>query len=573
MASGTINGAMTGSYGVQIKWTSTPNVETNTSEFVMKTYVLHPYMNISGRTGSTTIDGSTASYKTGARKSDDSPWLVSTRTKTIQHNDDGTKEIDVSASFPFDLDSSTHGRIRTKKASGKCVLDNIPRASEVSSQTASVVIDGSNKWSVVLKKHSNAFWHKATLTMGSSKYTTTAFDTTTAYAIPTSWLNSMPNAAKSTVTVAIQTYSDSSCTTAIGDLVYTSFDVYAPSSAAPTISDGWASISPYNTGTAAAAFTVYVQGYSKAQVTFNSAKVAAKYGASIASVKIAWDGTDTTAAPYLTLVLSKSGTQTVVCTVTDSRGMQSSKSLTINVEAYSAPTLSEIQIYRCNSSGAEDDAGTFLYFKATANISSCAGQNTATVNAAYKPASNSIWSNVTTITSGVGSALGAGALSPTTSYNAKITVTDRLGKTASFETVISTADAAFNLKKGGKGGAFGKYAETDGLLDCEWEFIARGGITGVTNYTPAETDTGGWFGGKKVYRKILSGEITQANASTGIGSISNLATVLEMHGFLNASGTTRMLSDYYVSSSGAAYAKAAYTGTAKLIVFYTKSEE
>lgn len=573
MASGSFTGEMTGSYGVRIDWTSTPNVETNTSEFTMKTYVLHPYMNISSRTGSTTIDGKAASYKTSARKSDASSWLVNTRTMTIQHEDDGTKKIDVSASFPFDLDSSVHGRIRTKKASGTCILDNIPRASEVSSQTASVVVDGVNKWSVVLKKHSSSFWHKITLSFGSNSYTTPAFDTTTSYAIPTSWLSAMPTVTKSAVTVAIQTYSDSSCTTAIGDPVYTSFEITVPDSAAPSISDGWVSVSPYNTGTAASALTVYVQGYSKAQVTFNSAKVAAKYGASIASVKIAWDGAETTASPYLTKTLSKSGNQTIICTVTDSRGLKSTKALTIYVEPYSAPTLSGIQIYRCNSSGAEDDAGTFLYFKATANIASCAGQNTATVNAAYKPTTNSIWNNVTTIASGVGSALGAGALSATTSYNAKITVTDRLGKTASFETVISTADAAFNLKKGGKGGAFGKYAETDGLLDCDWEFIARGGITGVTNYTPAETDTGGWFGSKKVYRKILSGEIEQVNVSTVIGSISNLATVLEMHGFLKASGATRMLSDYYVSSSGAAYAKAAYTGMAKLIVFYTKSEE
>ena len=67
MASGTIQGSKTGSYGVRIEWTSTPDVETNTSKFVMKTYVSHPKINISSRTGSTTIDGSTASYNTSAR--------------------------------------------------------------------------------------------------------------------------------------------------------------------------------------------------------------------------------------------------------------------------------------------------------------------------------------------------------------------------------------------------------------------------------------------------------------------------------------------------------------------------
>ena len=573
MASGTITGAMTGSYGVQIKWTSTPNVETNTSEFVMKTYVLHPYLNISARTGSTTINGSTASYKTGARKSDDSPWLVNTRTVTIQHNDDGTKEIDVSASFPFDLDSSSHGRIRTKKASGKCVLDNIPRSSEVSSQTTTLVVNGVNQWSITLAKHSTAFWHKAKLTFGANEYETEPFDSTTSYAVPTSWLNAMPTVSKSTVTVEIQTYSDSSCTTPIGDPVYTSFDISVPDDAAPTISDGWATVTPYNVDSAAAEFDVYVQGFSKAQVAFDSSKAAARYGASIVSVKIAWNGTEKDSEPYLTTVLSKSGKQTIVCTITDSRGKQSRQSLTVNVEPYSAPTLSDISIYRCNSAGAEDELGTFLFFKATANISSCAGQNTATVNAAYKPTTNSIWSNVTAITSGEGSVLGAGALSTTTSYNAKITVTDRLGKSASFQLVISTADVAFHIRKGGKGGAFGKYAEEDNLLDCAWAFFARGGINGVTNYKFAETDTGGWYGSRKVYRKIFTRAIEQVDVNASAGTISNLHTVLEMHGFVQTSSGTRTLTDYWITSEGYVWVKSAYTGTAKLIVIYTKSEE
>lgn len=566
MASGTIQGAKTGSYGVRIEWTSTSDVATNTSKFVMKTYVSHPKINISGRTGSTVIDGSTASYKTGARDAGSTDnWLVNTREKVITHNDDGTKKIDVSASFPFDLDSSTHGRIRTKKASGTCVLDNIPRASDVSSQTGSVTVNGSNKWTVTLAKHSANFWHKATLTFGSNTYTTPAFDTTASYAIPTSWLNAMPNAKTSTVTVKIQTYSDSTCATPIGDPVYTSFTIAVPDSATPVISDGWASVAPYNTGSAAAGLTVYVQNHSKAQVTFNSAKVAAQYGASIASVKIEWDGTETTASPYLTKVLSKSGSQMIRCIVTDSRGMQSVKTLTVTVEAYSAPTLSGVQIFRCNSSGNADDAGTFLYFKATANISGCGGQNTATVNASYKPVSNSIWTNSTNITSGVASILGAGAISSTTTYNARIVLTDKLGKTASFEVVISTADATFNLKKGGKGGAFGKYAEEDDLLDVDWRFRARGGIYGVSLYSTNEVEHGVWTDGKKVYSRVLSGNVN-ANTATTIGTISGFKKLIAAYG---AAGNAAITS-VSVNSSGGVSVTAPAGGAAHVIILYTK---
>lgn len=572
MASGSFTSAMTGSYGVGVKWNSTPDVETNTSTFVMETYVLHPYMNISGRTASTTIDGNTKTFNTPARKSDASPWLVNTRTVTIQHDDDGTKSIAVSASFPFDLDSTAHGRIRTKKASATCVLDNIPRASEVSSQTANVVANSSNMWSLVMSKHSDNFRHIATLTFGSNTYITPVFDTTVRYAVPISWLTAIPNARSGTVTVAIQTYSDESCTTAIGDPVYTSFTVSAPDSAAPEISSGWATVAPANTGNAAG-MTVYIQGVSTALVTFDASKVSAKYGATIASVVVEWNNIKTIAAPYKTALLTKSGAQIIRCIVTDSRGMQSVQEKVITVQPYSAPTLSDIAIYRCDSSGNEDDAGAFLYFRATANISECAGENTVTVNAAYKPVVNTLWTNTTEIESGVGSVLGAGAISSTTSYNARITATDRLGKTASITVTISTTEAAFNLKKGGKGGAFGKYAETDGLLDCAWAFFARGGIDGVTNYVKTETDTGGWYGEEKVYRRIVQGTIDTANASTLIGQIPNLSTVISMQGYLRGSGRYRALTDYYVTTAGVVYATAPGTGTAYMMVVYTKSEE
>ena len=566
MASGTIQGAKVGSYGVWIAWDSAPDVETNTSRFTLKTYVSHPKINISSRTGSTTIDGSTESYKTGARDAAaNDAWLVDTRTETIQHNDDGTREISVPASFPFKLNSSSHGEIGTLKASGKCVLDNIPRASEVSSQTGRVTVNGDNKWTLTVAKHATAFRHKATLTIGSYSHTTAAFDTATEYAIPTAWMRAFPNSQTGTVTVAIQTYSDSSCTKPIGDPVYTSFTVAVPSNAAPVIEDGWASVAPYNIGTAAAAMTVYVQGYSRAQVTFDSSKAYAQHGASIASVKVQYDGAETAASPYLTKVLGKSGRQYVRCIVTDTRGMQRYKDLPIDVEAYSGVTLTDISIYRCDSTGAASELGTFLYFKARANYSSCGGQNAVTLTAAYKPASNSIWTNNTAIGNTEGSILGAGALSAATSYNARIFAKDTLGRTASFEVVISTAEAAFNLKDGGKGGAFGKYAEEDDLLDCDWRFRARGGIYGVTLYSAEETEHGVWIDGSKAYMRVLTGNVSAGTASA-VGTIAGFKQLISAQGAVNGNA----LSAVSVGTGGSVVVTAPASGTAHVILIYTK---
>lgn len=501
MKSGRITGSKTGSYGVQIEWESTPDVETNTSSFTMRTYISHPKINISARTGSTTIDGDKASYKQAALDagSNDRRW-VNTRVKTIQHNDDGTKSIDVSASFPFDLDSASHGRIRTKTASGTCVLDNIPRASEVSNHTDTVAVNGANAWSVTLLKHATAFRHKATLTFGSKTHTTGVFDASASYAIPMEWLKEIPDDKSGTATVSIQTYSDSSCETLIGDPVEKTFTIEASDSAKPVLSDGWVKL--------AAAYTVslahevggeYVQGYSKAKATFDDSLVSGQYDAAIKSFKVSWDGAE---AADSTKLLNKSGEQTVRCIATDSRGLTNYEDITITVQPYSLPTLSGISIYRSNRDSVADDAGTYIHFGAKANISSCNGKNGYWMYAYWEPTTQNDWGNGTDIGTGAGIALGEGKISTTTSYNAHIRIRDYLNHTASFTVRISTSEVAFHIKKGGKGAGFGKYSQKDNLLDVEWDIHSDGAISGEDGYrldklaiskAYADTEIGGGF--------------------------------------------------------------------------------
>lgn len=564
MASGTIQGKKIGSYGVWLAWTGDSDVETNTTKFTLKTYVSHPKINISARTGSTIIDGSTASYKTGAHDSGaDDAWLVNTRVKTILHEDDGTKTINVSASFPFKLNSSSHGEIGTLKASGECVLDDIPRASAVSTQSGSVTVNGSNKWTLTVAKHSTAFWHKATLSIGGKTYTTSAFDVSADYVIPQSWLEEIPDSKTGDVTVSIQTYSDQTCETAIGDPVYTSFKISVPDTAGPVIDDGWVTISPYNTGSAAEGMTGYIQGYSKVMGVFDSTKVTAQYGATITDVQL-WHKRVKYASPFLTNVLTISGVQSVECVAVDSRGMKTSYKTSINVQPYVEPTLTGVSIYRCNSNGAADDLGTFLYFAATAGISSCGGENTAVLTAAYKPVVNSVWTNSTSIASGEASVLGAGAISTTTSYDARITVQDRLGNKTDFSALISTADAALHIKQGGRGAAFGKYAEEDDLLDCDWRLRARGGIYGISLYSHAEAEHGVWVDGEKLYMRVLTGEISAGTSA--IGSIEGFGQLIAAYGTAGNAALTGVS----VDASGGVQVTSPVGGTANAIVIYKK---
>ena len=462
-------------YGIQVVCTSVPDVATNTSTLTAKFYIIHPTIDISSRTGKLGIDGKTYSF-TVKSVNKSGPTLLYTKTVPIVHDNDGTRDVKITASFPFDMTSNSYGRLGTVSGSGTMTLDNIPRTSKISSQVTSMDVTGTSEWRVGMTKYADAFRHKAVLTFGDSTIDTGVFDTETAVVIPVEWLNLIPTQKESTVDVSIQTYSDESCTTAVGDPITTSFVIRVPSNAAPVLKSGWATVAPYNAGTAADGMDVYVQGYSQAYVTFNPSLVVLKYGANNAIYQVTYAGS--TSADF-TPVLAVSGKQTVKCTVTDSRGNQAVEDMEIDVQPYSPPTLTNISLYRCNTAGVEQEDGTMLYFKTTCNYSDCAGENSVRIIAEWKNASASHWGNATALENGVGSVLGAGAVSDTSSYNARITATDRLGNQVSFTTLISTAQASFNLLDGGKGGAFGKYAEKENLLDSVWRIRAADGFDPV----------------------------------------------------------------------------------------------
>ena len=255
-----------------------------------------------------------------------------------------------------------------------------------------------------------------------------------------------------------------------------------PSSAAPVIGEGWATVSPYNTGAVSGSTFdgVYVQGYSQAEVTFDESKVSAQYGADIVSTQISWDGNTADNSPYRTQALSRSGNQAIRCIVTDSRGLRRTKDITINVLPYAKPALNDISIYRSTAGGTASDTGTYIYFKATGIYSDLNGRNSLTIKAAYRPVGTAGWTEYT-IESGTGAA--KGTVSTTNSYDARITATDALGNTATFSAVVPTAEVAFNIKPGGKGAAFGKYAEKDKTLELDdWDLETTGNIKAANMY-------------------------------------------------------------------------------------------
>lgn len=351
------------------------------------------------------------------------------------------------------------------------------QASTIASCSSSV--ETTNNLALTVSRNSTAFYHKATFKIGSTTLaTSSAFATSLSYTVPRTWFNSYPNDTSKTVTVSVQTYTDSNCTTTVGSAATTTFTMTADAGMKPSVTSGWATASAYNTGTAAANISGFVKGYSKAQITFNANKITMANNATIASYSVTCLGSTDGSSPYLTPVLNATSVS-VVCTVADSRGRTASETLTISVMDYVNPKISGVSVYRCDSSGTADDDGTYYSVKATATVSSLNNQNTGTLTGALAAAGGS-YGTAYSLTSGTRAI--KGTISADTSYSVKLTVTDSLGNTTTYYARIPTRKWAMKFRPTGNGVAFGKAAEYDNAFEVNPDWYIRHGAN--NGYVP-----------------------------------------------------------------------------------------
>ena len=367
--------------------------------------------------------------------------------------------------------SFTSGGTHTVSGNVSVVATATAQASTILSISSSV--ETTKTLSIQMNRNSADYYHKATFKIGNTTLaTSSAFGASLSYTVPRTWFNGYPNDTSKTVTVSVQTYTNSACTTAVGSPATTTFTVKADAGMKPSVSSGWATASAYNTGTAAANISGFVKGYSKAQITFNANKITMANNATIASYSITCLGSTVSSSPYRTPTLNATSVS-VVCTVTDSRGRKASATLTISVMDYAYPNISGVSVYRCDSSGTADDDGTYYSVKATASVSSLNGENTLTLKGAIAAAGGS-YGTAYSLTSGTRTI--KGTILADTSYTVRIRATDGLGNTTTYYAPIPTRKWAMKFRPTGEGVAFGKTAEYDNALEipADWDFRIGG---------------------------------------------------------------------------------------------------
>lgn len=313
--------------------------------------------------------------------------------------------------------------------------------------------------------YNTAYKHKVTWKFGSYSNTQTvaAGTTSASYAIPLTWLNAIPSATSGAATVTLETLNASG--TSLGTATY-SFTITAPASVAPTISGVTAT--PVNTNSVIDEWELYVYGKTKATLTIDGA--AGAYGSTIKSYSISTSPAigNSTQSSFTTGLIYQSGTITVTAKVTDSRGRTATKTTTFYVYPYAKPTFSSTTVYRCLSSGTQDDInGTYGYVEVSYACSVLAGGNAVTGKAVLTQVGGS-FSTSAALTSGTAVILGNGALVSDSSYSVTITLTDTVGSTSTYTATINSAAYCIHVKKGGKAIGFGMAAGDEETASFAW---------------------------------------------------------------------------------------------------------
>ena len=361
---------------------------------------------------------------------------------------------------------------------------------------------------ITVSRSGSSYTHTISYTFGEASGTivTKSAGTSISWTPPLDLARQIPNATQSTGVLRIDTYSGS---TKIGSKEY-SFTLYVPASIKPTAA---LAVTLVNDNSVIDGWNVCVKGYSKLSYTVTASGA---YGATIQSCRFTFAGNTVTGSSGVVAVNS-AGTFTPSVEVTDSRGRSVSVTgNSVDVYDYNAPTIAQLSVQRCNAEGTIQNEGTYVCVQGAFHVgASVGGRNGVTAKCRYREIGGS-WSNYTAIED-TGAVVG-GSMPATKTYEMEIAATDSIGETKTVYAIIPTAEVALHLRDGGKGAAFGKYAEKE-ALECAWDayFDKNAQVDGTLKAGTLETTGAATFGGN-VSGKWLSGTWLRSTAHSDLGA-------------------------------------------------------
>lgn len=474
--SGTINGSVTNKstyFSFYISWSATQNIAENYSDVTVKTYwktsnTAHKFDTTAKRNASITINGDTTSisqrFNVGNWESN--PYLIQQVTQRIYHNNDGTKSITISARANGTANNSS-GRfgpsysVSSEKdctASGTITLNTIPRTSSFGTVTGNTI--GQNM-TVNINRNGDNFTHALWYKLGNSDWYSvgTGIGTSKTFALDSNLTSLLPNSTSGTLKLRMQTYNG---TTPIGDYVYKDVTVHIQGTV-PTV--GRITIEPIGD-------TILIQGKGKLKISVSGSTPGT--GSTIKSYTFSGPGISsaitTTSTSVETGIVTTSGTLTYTVKVTDSRGATNTDEQTYNCYAYSIPTFTQFESYRCDADETANNKGACIKCTYTVKYSYVNNTNdieTFTIYGGTNSIRYSSWtkSNTTTGLNGVVTASGSALISGCSTsgtYNIYAIVKDKYGgQVTSGATKEFGESRVMNVKSDGNAVAFGRLLNYD----------------------------------------------------------------------------------------------------------------
>lgn len=466
---------------VTFKWTSTQTGESWNGY----TKTAYYYVSING--------GAETKYSVSYTLPKSTTQTIVNKTFTVTHNDNGVGSISVRTW----MDTAISAGVVQKSQS--LTLTTIPRASTFDSLSCSTLyFDGTltykytpksasfyNKIDVYIKTGSDTYTGIRTIKIGKKTTTQQTATVTLSSSELSTIYGKLPAAKKGTLRFTLRTYSDSGYTTQIGNMVSKDISLTIPTSVVPTL--GSITLDPVNITTSdGTSRNLLVQEKNKIKVSISESKAGS--GSDIKSYTFAVLSGSTTIATTTTTStsatfgpFSQTGTLKFRVTVTDNRTRSTNNSgsePTVTCQAYDAPYFSSFIAYRCNSSGAADDNGTYIKYSLKVGFSPVDSTNNSTVKIYYKNSTDSNWiaadnaltsSDTTSVDEIIKDNDTPIAFDANSTYLIYATITDNYGGSVnSSQITIFGASRIFNIRSNGTGIAFGKMAESDNLLESKW---------------------------------------------------------------------------------------------------------
>lgn len=514
MANGNFSKTPANNLTLYCEWTSVANTVGNYSTVTVTAYLIHYELYAGSRTNNTITCGSDSQTYTSPSISYSSnsslkTTLLGSKSFAVYHNDNGSKSVNLSASWVFNGTYSGTS-VGTVTASTTAVLDDIPRAATATGGTDFV----SNGNPTMSYTNPGGFTVDAYIeipdVLALFRYNignSGSYEWELTSAEREQLVKAAPDSTTLSVRLGIRTTIGSTY-----KYSYVTKTMTVHSSVVPTIAN-----IVWTKSSSEPSTWPMTQGVTKGTMSISGAS--GTLGSTIKSYSLTFAGYSSTSSTLSVPNIAASGTLSAVAKVTDSRNRTTTKTVDFTVSAYTKPKAT-ISAYRSNASGVEDALGEYLCVKATPSFSAVGNNAITALTLGYKRHSNSSYTSVT-LTSGTSKVIAA---SSDYTWDWRVTVTDRISSVV-YNGSISTGEVVIDILANGKGIGLGKVAEGEGL-DCAWAMKLQG--SPVSDYVVEQGTSGIW-----IYRKWASGiaecwgvsdAITQTTSTDWNVMTSNTAT-------------------------------------------------